>query len=153
MTFVPKSFSALTALPALDLNHMDANDDHVREEANYVPIVTAQCTPQRSVPSGYFKIMIDTTRPTQTAIVNTGSGSEADIDISSYAEALHDISIWVYVSGDEAGGSIVFGPFAFFKSPDLEKLSWKVNRVDDYNSTGKYLYNITIIGHRETKSW
>ena len=164
MTFVNKSFTAGNALPALDLNQMDGNDDHVREEANYYPIVTAQVFPQDAGPDnpGYLKLMIDTTRVDQTALnPNLSSGLEEDIDITSITVGLHDISLWGYTGGYESSGGIWCGPFKFYRSPDMDYISWHFSKklLQESGTAGEGInedttaFNITIIGHRVQKFW
>lgn len=154
MTFTPKTFTSGTALPALDLTHMDANDDHVREEASYYPIVTVQGIPLADIDDDYdtenYKVMIDTTRPSQTAL--TTSGTVQNISISSVSTGLHSISIWIYEDSHETTGEICLGEFAFYKSPDMDYLTWKLDKDYGYSngSTFVEVYHVTILGHRET---
>lgn len=156
MTFTPKSYTAATGkVYALDLNQMDANDDHIREEANYYPVVTVSGNPQEGVSSGSganFVIHVDGSAVAGQSSVSSEStgGVECNIDISGLSDGIHEIKLvenYDILSSPQEYD--VWGPFWFYKSPDMNYLSHKVVLI----SGSPDFVAWTVIGHRETKTW
>lgn len=147
--FTPKSYAPLDELAALDLNDMDGNDDHVREEANYVPLLyVREATYERTLATISYRLYIDT-GPIGTLITSTGDKSQADIDISAVTVGLHTLEIPALALKGR-----------FYKTPDMTYLTFwlTVKATVDLNpaANGPYLHrieNMTVVGHREPKSW
>ena len=152
MTFTPKSFTPLDTLPALDLNEMDANIDHVREEANYYHIGTFPLIEYVTAANISVRLLIDTT-PVGTLFTTSGAKSEADIALAGFSDGLHVLSFKTGPTGiTEVGPSI-----RFYKSPDMDYLTYWVTvgpAVGSSPTINHSLSNFTALGHRESpKSW
>lgn len=150
MTFVPKSYSPLTELAALDLNDMDGNDDHVREEANYVRLAYVRlATYVRTLNTISYRFYIDAT-PIGTAMTTTGDKSQGDIDITAVSVGLHTLEI-----------PALDLKLRFYRSPDMVYLSFWLSIkspvvLNPDNPGAGYTHtieNVTVIAHREHKDW
>lgn len=148
MTFVPKTYTNGQVLPALDLNDMDANDDHCREESNYYPIWTVSLASYSKANNNTsLRLFIDGTG-IGTAFTSTGAKSEADISLAAFSDGLHAISVG-YVGQD-----IVTAKFV--KTPDMDYLTWWVGINAVVGAAAPYTHsfgNMTVICHRQTKGW
>lgn len=152
MTFIEQDFTNGEVLPASDLDTMDANIDHVREENDYHPLVTAYASGISAAGGAgdLFKVKIDTSIITQDGISSAFSGgSDSDLDISALSEGIHEITLVEYWSLSGSWQTTVkVGPMWFYKTPDMDYLSHKVV-WDSANG----ILNWTVMGHREAKSW
>ena len=140
MTFTEKTFTSDTILPALDLTHMDANDDHVRNETNYYHIINAQCIADYG---NDMVIKIDTSLLSHTPITGL-TGSAYDIDISGVSNGIHELRL-----ANPADGVREYGPWTFFKTPDMEYLSlfMELKYAEGSTLSGFVVY-VSIIGSR-----
>ena len=148
MTFIPKSFTSGATLPALSLNEMDANDDHVREEAAYKHLAFV-AEKDFSEGTGYVSPLsvqcsLDGT-PISTATTSTGAFNRADIDISALTPGIHYLSV---------KGLLI----RFYKSPDINYITWwtTIVTITTGSPSESWIFelrNFTLIGHREAKSW
>ncbi len=112
MTYVPKTFTNGQVLTALDLNDMDGNDDHAREEANYYHIWTVPlATYSKANNNTSLRLYVDGSG-IGTAFTTTGAKSEGDISLAAIADGIHTISV---VS---AGVDIVTAKFV--TTPDMD---------------------------------
>ncbi len=148
MTFVPKTFTSGTALPALSLNEMDANDDHVREEANYYPLMAVHdATYEGSTTTLTVQLYIDGSA-IGSAFTTSGDKSAADISLAAVADGVHVLTV--------QRNSTVIAKTRFYKSPDLDYLTWWVTVHAATGSINPFTHRVsalTVIGHREAKSW
>lgn len=148
MTFIPKSFSPLTELAALDLTDMDGNDDHVREEASYRQILSAYKVEWTDNGGGTnLRLHIDGS-PIGTELSGTSEVSQADIELSAVTVGLHVLTV--------QRGTKVAMRVRFVRTPDMDYMTWWVKLLP--TTGGPLLYNhsisdITVIGHRDPKSW
>jgi len=154
VTFTPKTFLSGAVLPALSLNEMDGNDDHVREEAAYRVLMAV---PLALVPIG------SATAPTAsvqwkidgTAYGLAGAAAQGDINISGLTLGIHTLEL-------TATGLGYVGT-RFVKTLDLLYLSawWSAGPVIalakiPVTDPPQYLWPmraITVIGHREIRGW
>ena len=149
MTFIPKSFTPVTELPALSLNDMDGNDDHVREEANYYQLASVRAASLvKTLSTISYRFYIDTTA-VGTAITTSGDKVEADIPLSTTV-GIHTLEI-----------PALELKFRFFKTADMTYMTaWMTVKtpvvIDPANPSAGYTHtieNLTVIAHREAKSW
>ena len=149
MTFVPKTFTNGDVLPAASLNDMDNNDDHVREEAAYryiwqvLSIVYEKLTGTIGV-----RLYIDGSA-VGTNYTTSGDKSDPDLNVASLSTGLHVLTI--------VSSSVVLAETRFLKTPDLSYLTcWMSIESAVFDGISTYTHeikNLTVIGHREAKSW
>ena len=143
MTFTPKNYTIGDVLHAADLNEMDANDDHNREEANYYPILTASRYELGA--SSSFSLKIDGS--TAISLSAGTTRTKADLSISGLSVGLHAL-----VLADGAG--TVLATWNFYKSADLSYLSvWVYMGSTSGENVNNWIKSITVIGHRSLKYW
>lgn len=149
------------------MNGMVGLSDYVREESNYYPVVTAFLTcdlegmnagsavPRCSLLINDVAVFSDT---------QTLNFVEADIELASYGASstgIHKITLVLSGYNSDAGFSPTWddsgtADFYFYKTPDMNYLSCFVEQDVARNGTssiGLANAGISIIGHRETKSW
>lgn len=158
MTYVPKVFTSGAVLPALSLNELDGNIDHVREESNYQTILTQHKTELVTTLGGAgnlgFRLILDGATYLGTPAYGTGAKVIADIGLGGVTVGLH----YIRLSGvRESGGSIVEnfslpGVARFVRTPDLNYLTLWATFVS-YSGSIWTMADVTLIGHREVKGW
>lgn len=138
------------------MDAMIANDDHVREEANYYPVVTA-CV-QSQLTAGTISLTdIDITAG-GVLVVSNGSGASgvsADVNIGSLPDGvIYDIDLGFSLSGSE-GSHRTNATFKFYKSPDIEYLTmwWTLESGTGSGVGNSAALSLNIIGHRVFKGW
>lgn len=158
MTFTPKTFTSGNVLPALSLNEMDANDDHVREETSYRTLLVQHKTELVTTLGGAgnlgTRLILDGATYLGTPAYGAGAKVIGDISLGGVAVGLH----YIRLSGvRESGGSIVEnfslpGVVRFVRTPDLNYLTlWFT--FGGYAGSIWTTTDVTLIGHREVKGW
>lgn len=159
MTFTPKVFTSGSALAALSLNEMDANDDHVREETAYRLVVSlAQITEVWVGGTGFvgFRLLLDGATYLGTPVYGTGSKKIADIGLGGVSVGLHYIRLALCRSATDGGAVLenlaMPGIVRFYRTADLQYLSVWWNYVS-FSASVVTVRDITVLGHREVKGW
>lgn len=136
-------FNTGVALPEVDLDQLSENDNVVREEANYYPVLTAACNIDRDGLENFSSaLLID-----EVVKASTASGTTfqlADLSTSGLTVGLHEIVFRVYSEDEDSGAANTQSfSFPFYKSPEMNFLTiW-----------AKHHGSITVLGHRLAKAW
>ncbi len=156
MAFTEVPWANLDVVTEVKLDQMVANDVHVREESNYKPVLNVQMqTDESSISSAgaYIATLTVSVNSGAISLGGTTSGSSGvtgDVNISALAEGIHTIDISLNDADDTSNNA----EFRFYKSPDMTYLTC-FYRVYERQGSGNFLgsASVTVIGHRETKSW
>ena len=155
MAFTEVSWSNGETITETKMDQMVASDVHVREEVNYYHLVADACD-RTVINSGSgtlsLQLQIDGTGYGGTAS-STGNHNESDIDISAVSTGIHVARFVLTNTG--SGGNLTGPSYRFYKSADMTYLSWWASVSSAYfdGATTITLYDISIIGHRQIKSW
>lgn len=150
MAFTEVSWTNGDYVEETKLDQMVASDVHVREESNYwhllMNVGSFTSNNNSSSHSVIFKVDDATTIAT---ITDQGDFCENDIDLDSagIADGLHTLDLYFNFTYNRT--------WRFYKTPDMNYLTIWLNSstsgsIGDYDHTAS---EITIIGHRQTKSW
>ena len=149
MAFTEVAWANADTVTEVKLDQMVASDVHVREEANYYPIVTAWAnSSDEPGNSPTCEIEIDGTGY-GSGVSGTGTEHESDINITGLSDGIHTIKFITNCSVDSEDMD-----FVFYKSADLNLLTYWATMTQS-GTPGYYdrTICITVICHRTTKSW
>lgn len=159
VTYIEKTFTSGTVLPALALNDLDANVDHVREESafKYLFADAERLHVWTLGGSGNIgiRIIMDGATYLGSPQYGTADKKEVNIGLGGVSLGLHyaQFSMCRESGGSIVENSVVHGIFRFVRTEDLNYLSWWC-RYESLVSSTHTLRHLCVIGHRTVQaSW
>jgi len=152
MAFTEVSWANGDYLTETKLDQMVATDLHVREESNYYHLVNEAANGETTTAATGTITLAFTLDGASLGTGATGAGeSVEEIDISAQSAGIHELG--VTVSGS-TGGSYA-RKYRFYKTPDMGYLTIFAELASRADAGDNYyiVKNLTVIGHRQTKSW
>lgn len=159
MAFTEVAWANNDVVTETKMDQMVATDVHVREEANYVPVVTTTLfndlhNQEATTPTPALVVDINGIGTTSDASFSgAGWDVEADINISALSTGIHEIDLALTPVIGSASSNFAF---KFFKTPDMTYLTVFANLYgyrDSSLTISHVRADVTIIGHREAKAW
>ena len=125
---------------------------HVREEANYWNICQFLALSTNEVSNSLiYRVEIDGST-IGTDITSTGESVKSDVSLAGVADGIHTLEL-THAGSSFSGGAV---KVRFYKSPDMDYLTWWLDVNTVTGSIGDYDHSFdyfNVIGHREIKSW
>ena len=152
MAFTEVSWSNGDYVTETKMDQMVASDVHVREESNYVPVLTASITELSEAGGAGPAAVVAIDGTTIASFSGTPDAVDADNSISGYSTGLHTITVAITPAYGSHDG---LRRFKFYKTPDMNYLTvWYSAYQEVVGADPVFtVFDITVIGHRETKSW
>ena len=157
MAFTSVAWANADIVTETKLDQMVASDEHVREEASIKCLASeAGFTVCDVAIAGTMTVQLSVDG-SDYGSGDSGSGdlSEVNISLSGVSNGAHTIELTL--TGSSTGTQT--WTYHFYKTPDLSYVSWWATTDSGYlpqsggNTSNYGLRDITIIGHRETKTW
>ena len=150
MTFISTPWANGDTITEVKLDQMVANEEHVRNEADFKMIVSDGHEEIAEASANSFQLEVDGASLGSGVTAPAGAGPfelyENDLNISGYSDGLRELSVV-----GPSGTSVI----RFVKTPDINYLTYFVTlgrRTFD-GDTEVYSRDLTVIAHKDTQGW